>query len=67
MTTSTTTRVEPHPLGVVVRQENANTGELIIPGESWHGHPFEELERLSHTTGVVPPDEPLHQSGDRSR
>lgn len=63
MTTSTKVRIEPHPLGVVVRQEGANTGDLIIPGESWHGHAFEELEKLSHTTGMLADDAPPPASG----
>ena len=45
--------VVPHPLGVVVRIEPGKIGELLIDGEEWRGHPFEELAKIALTTRKI--------------
>ena len=41
-------RVQPHPLGVVVIDEDSDVRELLIEGESCCGLGFDELQRIAH-------------------
>lgn len=67
-----TFRVRPHPLGVVVYTRSGELGELLIPGESCCGIPFEELTEHARTSRevAVPEDRatdcPLMMRGRRA-
>lgn len=43
-------KTEPHPLGVVVIDEEHGARELLIEGERCCGVPFEELRQIAATT-----------------
>lgn len=47
-----TLHVQPHPLGVVVINDEGSR-ELLIEGEKCCGIPFEELLRIAGDTGLI--------------
>jgi hypothetical protein len=54
-------RVQPHPLGVVVIDED-NVRELLIEGESCCGIGFEELQRIAHAGHKFEIDDAMAES-----
>lgn len=48
--------VEPHPIGVIVRNDDGMR-ELLIEGESCCGLDFDELKIIASSTGKIEVDE----------